>query len=127
MGSVKKSIATRFGDIGYSEQGSGPAALFVHVVGAVLLFAALTLEGVALRLLRRASTGMQAASWAGLLRLNRGIGPLSAVAILVPGFYMTATSWGPARRLLPPVSVDGVPMRWSLPATELGSAPARWS
>src|SRR5205823_8247711 len=30
MGSVKKSIATRFGDIGYSEQGSGPAALFVH-------------------------------------------------------------------------------------------------
>ena len=72
------------------------AALFVHVVGAVLLFAALTLEGVALRLLRRASTGMQAASWAGLLRLNRGIGPLSAVAILVPGFYMTATSWGPA-------------------------------
>ena len=30
MGSVKKSVATRFGDIGYSEQGSGPAALFVH-------------------------------------------------------------------------------------------------
>jgi len=30
MGSVKKSVATRFGDIGYAEQGSGPAALFVH-------------------------------------------------------------------------------------------------
>ena len=30
MGSVKKSVATRFGDIGYSEQGSGPAALFVQ-------------------------------------------------------------------------------------------------
>ena len=30
MGSVKKSAATRFGDIAYAEQGAGPAALFVH-------------------------------------------------------------------------------------------------
>src|SRR5205814_425890 len=75
------------------------AALFVHVVGAVLLFAALTLEGVALRLLRRASTGMQASSWAGLLRLNRGIGPRSAVASLDPRAHPGAGMSTPATRL----------------------------
>jgi pimeloyl-ACP methyl ester carboxylesterase len=30
MANVKKSVATRFGDIAYSEQGAGPPALFVH-------------------------------------------------------------------------------------------------
>jgi crotonobetainyl-CoA:carnitine CoA-transferase CaiB-like acyl-CoA transferase len=38
-----------------------------------------------------------------------------------------ATPWGPARRLKPPASVDGSPMRWSEPVSRLGSASARWS
>ena len=58
-------------------------ALFVHVVGAVLLFAALTVEGVAIR-----------QSLAGLLQINRVIGPISALAVLVPGLFMMATVWG---------------------------------
>jgi len=58
-------------------------ALFLHVVGAVLLFVTLTVEGVALR---------QAAP--RLLRLNRIVGPLSALGVLLPGLYMAATSWG---------------------------------
>jgi hypothetical protein len=37
-----------------------------------------------------------------------------------------STSWGSARRLKPPVVIDGVPMSWALPASSLGSAPARW-
>lgn len=37
-----------------------------------------------------------------------------------------ATSWGAARRLNPPASIDGTPMRWELPATALGSAAPRW-
>ncbi|MEE4361027.1 MAG: CoA transferase [Pseudomonadales bacterium] len=36
------------------------------------------------------------------------------------------TPWGPARRLRPPLHIDGVPMRWSRPACTLGSAPAAW-
>jgi hypothetical protein len=64
-------------------------ALFVHVVGAALLFAALTVEGIALRQGAR-----------GLLNLNRVIGPISALAVLIPGFYMTATLWGPAPWIL---------------------------
>jgi len=58
-------------------------ALFLHVVGALLLFVTLTVEGVALR---------QAAP--PLLRLNRIVGPLSALGVLLPGLYMAATSWG---------------------------------
>ncbi len=37
------------------------------------------------------------------------------------------TSWGEARRLRPPLIVDGMPMRWDLPATELGSSPPEWT
>ena len=57
-------------------------ALFVHVVGALLLFVLLTIEGVGLR------AGFASA------QLNRILGPISAVTILVPGFYMMAASWG---------------------------------
>jgi len=57
-------------------------ALFVHVVGAVLVFVLLTVEGVGLR------SGSSAA------QVGRTLGPLSAIAILVPGFYMAAqTGW----------------------------------
>ncbi len=37
-----------------------------------------------------------------------------------------ATQWGPARRLRPPVSIAGSPMRWSRPASALGTARAAW-
>jgi hypothetical protein len=57
-------------------------ALFVHIVGALLLFVLLTIEGMALR------QGFLAAS------LNRILGPISALAILVPGLYMVASQWG---------------------------------
>src|SRR5205809_3297180 len=57
-------------------------ALFVHVVGALLLFGLLTLEGFTLR------TGATAA------RLNRVLGPISALAILVPGVYMVVVAAG---------------------------------
>ena len=37
-----------------------------------------------------------------------------------------ATGWGPARRVLPPVSISGATMAWDRPASRLGSAPAGW-
>jgi crotonobetainyl-CoA:carnitine CoA-transferase CaiB-like acyl-CoA transferase len=37
-----------------------------------------------------------------------------------------ATAWGPAHRLLPPLSVEGASMQWDRPAGPLGSAPAAW-
>jgi hypothetical protein len=69
-------------------------ALFLHVVGALLLFVTLTVEGVALREMRRAVTTDGAQGAAALLRLNRIVGPLSALGVLIPGLYMTAASWG---------------------------------
>src|SRR5882672_1117093 len=57
-------------------------ALFVHIVGALVLFVLLTVEGISLR------QGFMAA------RLNRILGPISALTILVPGAYMIATQWG---------------------------------
>jgi hypothetical protein len=69
-------------------------ALFLHVAGALLLFVTLAVEGVALRLLRRANTAEEGRSAAALLRLNRVVGPISAFGVLIPGLYMTATAWG---------------------------------
>ena len=57
-------------------------ALFVHIVGAVLLFVLLTVEGVALRV------GFPYAP------LNRILGPVSALAVLIPGLYMMKAEWG---------------------------------
>jgi hypothetical protein len=37
-----------------------------------------------------------------------------------------ATTWGPARRIKPPVVVDGSPLRWDLPASALGSSEPKW-
>jgi hypothetical protein len=69
-------------------------ALFLHIVGAMLLFVTLTVEGIALRQLYRAATTEAGHGAAALLRLNRVVGPLSALGVLVPGLYMTATNWG---------------------------------
>lgn len=56
-------------------------ALFLHIVGALVLFAILTVEGVSLR------QGFMAA------RLNRILGPISAATILFPGIYMVVSQW----------------------------------
>src|SRR2546430_15400275 len=56
--------------------------LFVHIVGALLLFVLLTVEGVALRV------GFPYAP------LSRILGPVSALAVLIPGLYMMKVQWG---------------------------------
>ena len=57
-------------------------ALFAHIVGAVLVFVLLTIEGLGLRF------GFPYA------RINQVFGPISAALILIPGLYMMATQWG---------------------------------
>lgn len=69
-------------------------ALFLHIIGVLLLFAAITAEGIALFELRRTSTTAQVVTWQGVAKLARVFGPASVVAILIPGLYMMATSWG---------------------------------
>ena len=69
-------------------------ALFVHVVGALLLSTAFTAEGIALFQLRRATTGAGVRQWEGVAGLARVFGPVSVVTILASGLYMMVTSWG---------------------------------
>ncbi|HET7421148.1 MAG TPA: hypothetical protein VFL27_12275 [Candidatus Dormibacteraeota bacterium] len=57
-------------------------ALFVHIVGALALFALLAIEGVLLR------------GGASPTRVQQVLGPISAVAIVVPGFYMAFAGAG---------------------------------
>jgi CoA-transferase family III len=38
-----------------------------------------------------------------------------------------ATGWGPARRMRPPVSIEGAAMRWTIPAGPLGSSQPVWA
>ena len=56
--------------------------LFVHIVGALLLFVVLTVEGVSLR------AGFSAAA------VNRVLGPISGLAVLLPGLYLMRAQWG---------------------------------
>jgi len=37
------------------------------------------------------------------------------------------TSWGDARRIAPPLDVDGAPLQWTIPAHQLGSDEPTWS
>src|SRR2546421_11865512 len=69
-------------------------AVFLHIVGALGLFAAVALEWASLYNLRRVATAAQAREWAKLLSALRFVGGPSALTILVTGLYMMATRWG---------------------------------
>lgn len=68
-------------------------ALFLHIVGALGLFIALGLEWTSLWYLRRATSAEQVNQWLPIFALLRRVYPVSWAAILLPGFYMTATAW----------------------------------
>lgn len=69
-------------------------AIFLHIIGALALFAAIGLEWAAQHHLRRARTVGQVREWLKLFAaLHRVAGP-AAVTILVTGVYMSATQWG---------------------------------
>lgn len=68
--------------------------LFLHVSGALGMFAALGIEWAATGPLRRAADAEAARPWLGLLRSPGRVGGPSAVMLLVTGIYMTRTAWG---------------------------------
>jgi hypothetical protein len=73
-----------------------PLVLFLHILGAFGLIAALTLEAIGLRGLRRAVRTEDALMWLGISRgLVLRLAPASLGLILVTGLYLTATTWGP--------------------------------
>ncbi len=70
-------------------------SLFLHVVGALGLFAVLGLEWAGIYQLRRATEAGQVGEWLRLLSLAARLVGVAAVLTLITGIYMTATRWGP--------------------------------
>lgn len=68
--------------------------LFLHIVGALGLFAGISLEQAGLRGLRRASTTGALREWLTVLNARRRIEGAAGVILLTTGAYMAATNWG---------------------------------
>ena len=69
-------------------------ALFIHIIGSLLLCIAFTAEGIGLLQFRRATTNSAIRQWEGVLGLGRVFGPASVVTILASGLYLMISSWG---------------------------------
>jgi hypothetical protein len=69
-------------------------SLFLHIVGALGLFAVLAVDWAGLSQLRRAAGVAQARESVRLLGGPRLVGGPAALLILVTGIQMTATRWG---------------------------------
>lgn len=69
-------------------------SLFLHIVGALGLFAVLGLEWAGLYHLRRTTRAGQVREWTRLLVAPRVAGPAALITV-VTGFHLTATRWGP--------------------------------
>ncbi|HMA22472.1 MAG TPA: hypothetical protein VKP00_00725, partial [Gemmatimonadaceae bacterium] len=63
-------------------------SLFLHIVGALGIFASLAIEQAGLVNLRRASTTAQAREWLSMLRVTQRIQGPSALLLLATGLYM---------------------------------------
>jgi crotonobetainyl-CoA:carnitine CoA-transferase CaiB-like acyl-CoA transferase len=106
-----------------------PVQALDHAAGYILAAAALT--GIAHRL--RTGLGWVARSSLARLAALLVAGPAGDPGSTFPpespeDFSPTIeqTSWGPARRALPPVGIEGAALRWDLPARTLGSDPPAW-
>lgn len=71
-----------------------PIALFLHIVGALGLFAGISLEQVGLRRLSRASTTAALREWLTVMRARRRVEGPAGLTLLATGVYMVSTSWG---------------------------------
>ncbi len=106
-----------------------PAQALDHATG--YLMAAAAVHGLNERLATGNGTQAQLslARTAKLLVDHGEVAPGPALADETAGDRDAAiehTPWGNAQRLRPPASIDGAPMRWDLPASDLGSASPHW-
>jgi hypothetical protein len=106
-----------------------PVQALDHATG--YLMAAVAIRGVTNRLLKGNGTEarLSLARTAKLL-IDEGVGHESIPFVPETAADVSptaeATEWGSARRLNPPVAIDGAPMLWEFPARSLGSAEPRW-
>jgi len=106
-----------------------PVQALDHATG--YLLAAAAVRGVIARSMGRGpmTAKLSLARTAKLLVDYKDRPSNAAIAPAMDGDFraiVEQTDWGPARRLLPPVTVAGAPMNWKRPATKLGSNDAIW-
>lgn len=95
------------------------------------LLAAATIRAVIARLEGKGPVRarLSLARTAKLLMDHQGPPSDSPFAAAQDGDYapqIEPTDWGPARRIKPPLQIDGLEMHWASPAASLGSANAEW-
>ena len=107
-----------------------PVQALDHATGYIM--AAAVVRGLTRRLTHRLG-------WAARTSLARTAALLTAAPIQIrnAGFSeegdadfnpaIEQTSWGPARRMKPPLYVEGAGMRWDHPANALGSSRPIWT
>ncbi len=106
-----------------------PVQALDHAAGYILATAAV--RGLTQRLTTGAG-GTARTSLARVAELLVGAGTAPPGPALAPETpddrspELEQTVWGPAQRLVPPLSVSGTALLWSRPAGPLGSAPAEW-
>ncbi len=69
-------------------------ALFIHIIGAIALFIAVSLVVVAFVRMRQASSLEQVREWASVAQLAGKSLALISLVILVPAVYMVIIAWG---------------------------------
>lgn len=108
--------------------------LFIHVVGALGIAAAYTVDAAGLIGLRRAALGEQARAWLMTRRWVLDLGPVSIGIVLLSGLYLTVVSWGPDPWILVSLGtllaiaviggvLTGIPMARVGPGVERASGP----
>ncbi len=69
-------------------------ALYIHITGALAMFAGLGIEGIVFKNLKDAASPGQAVSWLGSMKILRIIFAYATVSLLLTGVYMVILSWG---------------------------------
>lgn len=106
-----------------------PVQALDHATGYIL--AAATLRGLTRRLAGNGAgvEGRTSLARVAALLASRAPGPqaeLAADSEADLSAVIERTGWGPARRVRPPLSIDGAAVSWTHAAGPLGTAPAAW-
>ena len=107
-----------------------PVQALDHATGYLLAAAAIRLLDRRVREGRGGGARLSLARTAGLLLDGDRAPSTGAFAPEAGEDFARAieeTAWGPARRLRPPLTIEGAPMAWALAARRLGTDPAAWA
>ncbi len=106
-----------------------PLQALDHATGYLMAASAIRALGERLTSGRGGSARLSLARTATLLLEARPVPEQPALRAEEPqdqGQVQEFTPWGPAHRLLPPMTISGTPLQWDLPAVELGSHRPQW-